>query len=255
MPQHRPMTVRFFALLPAAAVLASACSGFGKAPDPGPPLTVDEAVATEASPVPTAVRDERQIADLQRQIADLELRLLEKGAQVEELQTRLDDARREVVRAMAKLQSQATRAEAASGIAEAELALQSLSTTAAAEAVAELRQLMAQSSAEFKRENYGGALYLANQAKSAATTARGQLARAEQGSPRSGERPLALPLHLETTSGANVREGPGVRFAVLFTLPARTPVVAYSSTEQWLRIADDSGRRGWISQSLIRGQP
>ena len=53
----------------------------------------------------------------------------------------------------------------------------------------------------------------------------------------------------------NVREGPGVRFAVLFTLPARTQVVAYSSSEQWLRIADDSGRRGWVSQSLIRGQP
>jgi hypothetical protein len=255
MPQHRPMTARFVALLPAAAVLASACSGFGKPPDPAPPGIVDVAVAIEAAPAPTAARDERQIADLQRQIADLGLRLLEKGAQVEELQTRLDDARREVVRAMAKLQSQATRAEAASGIAEAELALQSLSTTAAAEAVTEVQRLMAQSSAEFDRENYGGALYLANQAKSAATTAHGQLARAEQGSPRAGERALALPLHVETTASANVREGPGVRFAVLFKLPARTPVVAYSSTEQWLRIADDSGRRGWISQSLIRGQP
>jgi len=239
-------TLRLFALLPGAALVASACSGLAAAPAPTP---VKEPTAVEASPAPATTRE----VDQQR-IADLELRLLEKGAQVEELQARLDDARREVVRAMAKLQSLATRAEAASGIAEAELALQSLSPTTTAEATAETRQLMAQSSGEFNKENYAGALYLANQAKNAATAAHGQLAR-EDGSRRSDERSLALPLRLETTTSANVRGGPGVQFAVLFTLPARTHVVAYSSAEQWLRIADDSGRRGWISQTLIRGQP
>src|SRR3954471_5432649 len=65
---------------------------------------------------------------LEAHAARLELRVLEKEAQVEELQGRLDDARREVVRAMAKLQSLATRAEAASGMAEAEIALQALRT-------------------------------------------------------------------------------------------------------------------------------
>src|SRR5262245_27022434 len=139
-------TTLFRALLPFAAALASACSGFGTTPAPGPPPVTAPAAAAVPEAPPT---DDRQIADLQRRIADLELRLLEKGAQVEELQTRLDDARREVVRAMAKLQSQATRAEAASGIAEAELALQSLPATAEAQAVAEVRQLMTQAGAEF----------------------------------------------------------------------------------------------------------
>jgi hypothetical protein len=230
----------------------SACSsGFGPKPDSAPPHSSPgkEVVAAEvARPV---TRDPA----LETHITDLELRLIEKGAQVAELQTRLDDTRREVVRAMAKLQSFATRAEAASGIAEAELAAQSLSPAAATEAVAEVRQLMAQSSAEFDKANYAGALYLATQARNAATTASGQLASTDQGSARSGERPLALAVPLETTTVANVREGPGVRFGVVFTLPARAPIVAYSSAEQWLRIADDSGRRGWISQNLIRGRP
>jgi len=252
MLQRLLTTDRLLALLAAGAVLLSACTGFGKAAAPEPPVAE---VAKPAAPAPTPARDDGQIAGLQRQVAELELRLLEKGAQVEELQTRLDDARREVVRAMAKLQSQATRAEAASGIAEAELAFQSVSGTGTAEVVAEVQRLMGQSSAEFNRQNYGGALYLANQAKSAVTTARGQLASVEHGAPRPGERPLALPLRLETRTGANVREGPGVGFAVLFTLPARTAIVAYASNEQWLQIADESGRRGWISQSLIRGQP
>src|SRR5213078_2460104 len=65
---------------------------------------------------------------LEQRAARLELKVLEQGAQVDELQSRLDDARREVVRAMAKLQSLATRAEAASGMAEAEIALQALRT-------------------------------------------------------------------------------------------------------------------------------
>jgi uncharacterized protein YraI len=62
-------------------------------------------------------------------------------------------------------------------------------------------------------------------------------------------------ISLETTTGANVRAGPGTGFGVVYTLPARSRVVAYSSAEQWLRVVDDSGRRGWISQSLIRGRP
>lgn len=252
MSQRTPVTIRLVAVLAGGAVLPIACSSLDKPREPpgGAPVT------SQAAPAPPAARDDRPTAELQRRTSDLELRLLEKGAQVEMLQARLDDARREVVRAMAKLQSQATRAEAASAIAEAELALQSLPPTAAAEAVADARGLMAQSSTEFNKENYGGALYLANQAKSAVTTVDGQLATADQGSRVPGERALALPLHLETATGTNVREGPGTGFAVLFTLPARTPIVAYSSTEQWLRIADSSGRRGWVNQALIiRGQP
>src|SRR5437899_12177054 len=64
-----------------------------------------------ATPVRTT-RDTSRVARdtaLESRAARLELKVLEQGAQVEELQTRLDDARREVVRAMAKLQSIANR--------------------------------------------------------------------------------------------------------------------------------------------------
>src|SRR5256886_11569576 len=70
---------------------------------------------------------------------------------------------------MAKLQTLASRAEAASAMAEAEIALQSLKTAAAplaAQETGQATQLLRQSSVEFNKQNYGGALYLANQAKS-----------------------------------------------------------------------------------------
>jgi Bacterial SH3 domain len=245
-----PTIVRLITVLPTAAVLVCACSGLPAAPtSPAPQPSAEAAPAPQPAPSPSAD------PALERRIGSLELQLLETTAQVEELQERLDEARREVVRSMARQQSVATRAEAASGMAEAELALQSLPDSAPPRATAEIRQLTQQSSVEFEKSNYGGALYLANQAKGAAMSARGQLAEVQEGSLRPYERSLALPLQLETRTGANVRSGPGTGFNVLFTLPAQTPVVAYSSAEQWLRIADDSGRGGWISQGLIRGRP
>src|SRR6267143_449579 len=98
-------------------------------------------------------------------------------AQIDALQERLDDARQEVVRAMAKLQTLATRAEAASAIAEAEIALQPLQAagTRAAPEYAQARRLLDQSTVEFNKSNYGGALYLASQAKSLAGVGKGRL--------------------------------------------------------------------------------
>jgi len=244
------MIVRQVVMLPAAALLFAACSSSPPAPNPpAPSVATTPAAAQPVAPAP------RPDATLERRIGALELALLEKDAQVTELEQRLDEARREVVRSMARMQSLATRAEAASAIAEAELALQSLPAGASERTTGEIRELTQLSSAEFEKANFGGALYLAGQAKGAAMSARGQLAEGEQGPLLPDERSLTLPLQLETTTGANVRSGPGTGFGVLFTLPPQSHVVAYSSAEQWLRIVDDSGRRGWISQGLMRGRP
>lgn len=239
----------FFSLL-----LTIACSGRGVTSEPtsAEPVSDPPAIASPSSPAaPAAAPD----AQLEKKLARAELQLLEKDAQLEELQARLDDARREVVRAMARLQSLATRAEAASGIAEAEIAFQALRSTSTAPAAAEVSQLMKLSTAEFDKQNYGGALYLANQAKSAAKPAQGQIAGAERDPLRPGEVPFELPLKLQTSARANVRDGPGGSFDVLFTLTAGAPLTGHSFSDQWVRITDDSGRHGWIYQGLIDRRP
>lgn len=224
------------------AVLAAACGGRQHTSAPPP--------VTRARAETVMVRD----PELEQHASRLELRMLEKDAQLEELQSRLDEARREVVRSMAKLQSLATRAEAASGIAEAELAVQSLRNAAgqqAAPEVAQAARLLDLGTAEFDRQNYGGALYLANQAKSVASAARGRLLGQDVGSQRQGEVPFALPLHLEVTGRSNVREGPGPSFKVTYTLPDGAAITAYSYVSDWVRISDDSSRTGWIHQSRV----
>lgn len=235
------------------AIVFAAC----KLPPPAgsAPPARDTARVRPIPPVsqPVIVRD----TALEQRAARLELTVLERDAQLEELQTRLDDARREVVRAMAKLQSLATRAEAASGMAEAEIALQALRANSdgpPSSEASQAAQLLQLATGEFDRQNYAGALYLATQSKNAASAAQGGVAAGDRGPSRAGEVPFAIPLRVETTSRANVREGPSGGSRVLFTLDPGAALVAYSYVNQWVRITDGTSRAGWIHQGLI-GRP
>jgi hypothetical protein len=195
----------------------------------------------------------RRDPELEQRVARLELRVLERSAELEQMQARLDEARREVVRSMAKLQSAASRAEAASAMAEADLAAQTLRSAAAqAPELAQTRQLLAISNEEFQRQNYGGALYLATQAKGVALGGQDRVASATgRANPRAGETLFALPLKLETQGRSNVRDGPGTSYKVLFTLEAGTTVTAHAFADQWVRISDEGSRSGWVFYNLV----
>jgi len=191
--------------------------------------------------------------DAEKHAARLELQLLARDAQIEDLQTRLEDTRAEVVRSMAKLQSVASRAQAASAMAEAEVALQTMRSGISGDPPPEISQvnrLVKQSSTEFDKQNYGGALYLANQAKTAASGYRGRLGMS-RGEARPGETLFAVPIKLKTSAKGNVREGPGTNFAVSYSAEPNTPLTAFSYADEWIRIADENGRSGWIHRTLV----
>src|SRR3954463_16358661 len=125
----------------ALAVISGACSQSKPVAPPPAPRVVRETVT---------IRD----PELDKRVARLELQLLARDAQIEDLQTRLEDTRAEVVRAMAKLQSVASRAQAASAMAEAEVALQTMKTGGGKEDPPEATQvgrLVKQSATEFDK--------------------------------------------------------------------------------------------------------
>jgi hypothetical protein len=188
----------------------------------------------------------------QRRIGELELRLLEREAQIERLETTLEETRREVVRSLARLQTSATRAEAASALAEADIALQTLRTSdPQAPELAQARRLLDQSTTEFGKQNYGGSLYLANQVKSLSASGRGRMAAGGNGAARPGEAAFAVPVPLAVNSRANVREGPGTSFRVLFTVDRGAALTGLSHLEDWVRVTDASGRSGWVFYNLV----
>jgi len=228
-----------FAFL-AFVAAAIACSQAKPAAAPAPSIKVVHDTVTLRDP------------ELDKRVSRLELQLLARDAQIEDLQARLEDTRAEVVRAMAKLQSVANRAQAASAMAEAEVALQTLKSGAGADPpeAAQVTRLVRQSATEFDKQNYGGALYLANQAKTVATSYRGRLGVSREGA-RPGETLFAVPIKLKTTSRGNIREGPGTNFAVSFQTEAGSLITGYSYADEWVRISDDGGRTGWIHQTLV----
>lgn len=232
-----------------AAMLAAACSSAkpesAAVPEPARPVPRTRVVRETVT-----VRD----PDLDRRLSRLELRVIERETQVEELQTRLDDARDEVVRTMAKLQTLASRAEAASAMAEADVALQTLRSSEGSRQLQEMSQatrFVQQSTQEFNKQNYGGALYLANQAKTAAVAGRARLSGGNRGATRPGETPFALPVRLKVSGRGNVREGPGTNFPVAFAVESGAALTGFSYTDDWVRVSDDGGRSGWIFRSLI----
>lgn len=234
-------------------VLIASCTQRRAASNPPPPPVRAPRDSARVRVSPPA-RD----TALEQRAARLELRVLEQEAQVSDLQTRLDEARREVVRAMAKLQSLATRAEAASGMAEAEIALQALRQANGSNSSAppppewsQGNQLLQLATNEFDQQNYAGALYLATEAKNAAAAGQRRASTDDRGTTRRGEVPFALPLRVQTTGRANIREGPGGNFKVLFTLESGAALVAYSYVDQWVRVAGESDRTGWVHQTLI----
>ena len=192
--------------------------------------------------------------ELQDHLARLQIQLFERDVQLRDSQDQLESTRLELVRTMARLQTQASRAEAASGMAEAEIAIGTLRRVPGATVLPELAradELFRQSSAEFAGENYGGALYLAAQARALVRGGQARLRGRGEAAPAAGETVFAVPVPLATTGRANVRSGPGTNFAVSFTLEPSAPVTGQSYTSQWIRVVDQQSREGWIFNSLV----
>jgi len=221
------------------------------------------------TPAPDSSQPGRHVAGptardsaLEQRAARLELRLAERDAEVEDLQARLDEAREEIVRTLAKLQTVASKAEAASAIAETEIAVQGLraaspggggTQTGAGTEVGQSGALLQQASAEFAKQNYGGAVYLANQAKRAVSLGRSRLGGTGSDRPslRSGEVAFAVAVPLRAIARGKMREGPGSTYRVLFTVEPGATLTGYSYVDQWVRVEDESGHAGWMYVTLV----
>jgi hypothetical protein len=197
------------------------------------------------------------LAKVQMSLLDREAQLSQLRESQESLQKKIDEAILEAVRGKAKLRSLESRAEAASTMAEAEIALKTMrSRTPEGQKDPELLQVerfLDMSAKEFDKENYGGALYLASQAKSLLTVAQAPPVSGEQLDPAAEEILFAAPLPLQITKTSNIREGPGLDFRALTTLEKGTRVTGYAYKGQWVRVRSD-GLSGWIFFTLVSAQ-
>lgn len=236
-------------LLVVAGLLLSGCAG-----------TIggqSRVVVSEQKLQDALVKETAANRELEEKLARFQLLLLEQETQGKELNNRLEEATLEVVRAKAKLHSLESKAEAASTLAEGEIALKALKSKTAGSKDAGLVQaeaLLNASNLELKKENYGGALYLAARAKVLIKEDQERLKGREKSPMLEGEVPFAMPLLLRVVSPGNVREDPGLDSPVLFPVQEGRALVGYSYRGLWVRVRTEDGRSGWIHYSLVGGR-
>lgn len=250
------------------ALAGTACSPKNEPAEPvATPVVEEEPAVEERAPGPSD-RDARELAELRAEIHELadratkaELLLLEREARIAELEQRLESQQRmidetisEVVRAKAKLRSVESKAEAASQIAEAEIALKTLLDLAGGEETQEYlqaAQLLEKGAQEFEQQNFGGAIYLTSQAKSIVSLGQLRLRNRDRIEASAGEVLFGVPVSLKVVRTSNVRKGPGLDFRVLATLDGGTPVTGYSYKGKWVHVKLEDGTDGWIYQALV----
>jgi len=233
-------------------LLAATALWLGCGSSQEPELAVAPVADTIQAPDTVLVDRSAELRDLKQRVALLQLQLLEREAQVTELQRSLNEARQEVVRVMARLQTIASRAEAASAIAEAEITVNAQqSMRPGAEYLTEARALLAQAGSQFSSGNFGGALYLSGQARR--VVQEGEAIFLASGDPEIApdETPFQMPVPVRTLRRSNMREGPGLEFAVIGTLEPESALTGISYTTEWMHVRDESGRSGWIFYSLL----
>jgi len=196
--------------------------------------------------------------ELEGKLARQQLLLLEKEAREKALSQKLEEAIAEVVRTKAKLRSLESKAEAASLLAEGEIGLKALKAKGGGgekdASVLQAEDLLKASALELKKENYGGALYLATQAKVIIKEGQERSQGREKTPMIVGEVPFAIPLPLRLLTSGNAREGPGLDFKVLFTLQEGSALVGNSYKGLWVRVRAEDGRGGWIYYNLVGGR-
>lgn len=234
----------------------------------GPDPEAYDALVADNHRIEQTVREqERMLQEYETRIHRLQLQLLESDArhqaqqaQLSLQQSMLDEAVLEVVRAKAKLRSIESRAEAASSMAEAEIALKGLAERLATgdggppEDYLKAEALLRMSTNEFKKENYGGSLYLAGQAQNQIRAIQSQLSHQADYALTPGEVLFAQPLPLKVLTRSNLRQKPSRQAKVKRTLDQGAMIVGYSYKAEWIRVHTEDGGQGWIFQTLVGGR-
>jgi hypothetical protein len=266
---RRPQWLRFLLVLLLCAGVAGGCAK-PQAPTAPPPPAVDPCAGyaqlqkQHGALQKLVARQRATLKATEAELSRVQLQLLEEGARsvasekrLQAQEKMLDEAVQEVVRAKSKLRTIESRAEAASTMAETEIAVKAMQESLAADSGGHLEnmqraeELLKMSAREFKGQNYAGALYLAGQARSQINTIQINPAPGDAGAIQPGEISFSQPLPLKIIKRCNFRRTPDLEGLVIEVLETGTLIVGFAHKDTWIRVATEGGRSGWVYQSLV----
>lgn len=197
----------------------------------------------------------QEIARLRQELAEQEAEIASLRAKHSVQAEVLTQTTDEAARAEVKLRRLATQADAASHLAEVEVALEAIDTQPqppAARVAAQLdqvRRMLAAGEIAFARGDYGAAVEQAAQAQEIMQMLNGhRTAPVVRGAV---EVPFQVPVTLRTRVESRLRRQPGRSSGVLEVLPLGTPLQAEAYHGEWLRVRTEDGKTGWIFGTLL----
>jgi hypothetical protein len=223
-----------------------------------PPPSVPLEVTVREPTCPSCEEQTREIAQLRQDLASREAELRDLRSNQRDQVRVLQDSTREVTRAKVKLRRLATQADAASYIAEVEVAMESLRSSLGATSTVPLMMLaqgiLDSTAAPFTLGDYGVAMDRAAQAEQLIAVVADNRVRPRQRRRVLGEVLLQVAIPLKVTVDSKLRRQPFGRAPVVGVLKKDSALVAYSYKGSWLKVETEDGRSGWVGQTNLGAQ-
>ena len=234
-------------------VLLGGCATPPPAPPAPPPTPIEAPVVVPACPI--CADSTAEIAGLRRDLASRDAELRELRAQQRDRARVLQETTRQATRAKAKLRRLATQADAASYVAEVEVALDVARSPPGAESRAPLlalaQDILDSSAAPFAQGDYAAAMDLAAQAEQLVAVGAGTPSRPASGPRASATWTFDETVRLRVKRASHLRRQPRARAPSLGVLPQGARLVARAYRDGWFNVETGDGRSGWMSQSGV----
>jgi len=223
-------------------------------PEPAqPPAPPPPPVVAPAPVCPACVDRSDELARLRQELANREAELKDLRSSQREQVKAVQESSREVTRAKARMRRLATQADAASYIAEVEVALGAAraATHAAQVPLLSLAQgFLDAAQAPFAQADYGSAMAGAAQAEQLVAAAVDATPAASR-SRVTGEVLLQTSIALKASADSTLRREPQPRAPVVAALRKDTALVAHAYKGAWMRVETEDGKFGWLPQTQL----
>lgn len=207
-----------------------------------------------APALPSCVAQQTEIDKLQQTVAARDAEIARLQAHQQGQTKILQETTTEAARAKVKLRRLATQADAASAIAEVEVALNTLAAAHPgrndAASLAQARQILAAASTAFDQGDYAAAVDLAAQSRQIIDMV-SALRKRIPAARSTARAKFQIPIPLRVATPSKRRREPNAHAAVVDYLAIGAPVMATGYQGQWLKVETADDRQGWIFRGLV----
>src|SRR5689334_8687007 len=240
----------------AYAMVTLAIAGCAATPPPAPsepPPPPAPALAPIPEPIcPIYLDQSQEIARLRQDLSMREAELRDLRSSQRDQSKVIQESTREVTRAKAKLRRLATQADAASYLAEVEVALKAQrAATGDAPLLTLAQALLDSTAAPFTQGEYAIAMDRAAQAEQLIAVVADSQATNGVKSHAPPEILLQVTIPLRSTVDTRLRREPLPKAQVVTIVKKDSPLVAHAYKGRWMRVETEEGRVGWISQAEL----